>query len=149
VKYLVRTFPVNSCSYKMEHTDVQCVVSVSIADCVLYWIVWRCRVQNVARWTTLNKLWRVILNTWKINVRRVMELQNSQFLQISNLYKTIQKLNVQCNICLRLFFLYCNFDNSSTLTTNVCDNNKQYLLHFSAAVVITNCARFILLAETW
>jgi Ni,Fe-hydrogenase I cytochrome b subunit len=35
------------------------------------------------------------------------------------------------------------FPNSSTLTTNVCDNNEQYLLHFSAGVVITNCVWFI------
>jgi hypothetical protein len=30
------------------------------------------------------------------------------------------------------------------LTTDVCDNNKQHLLHFSAAVVITNCDWFVL-----
>ena len=49
-------------------------------------------------------------------------------------------LNLQCNICLCLFVLPCNFQHSITLTTNVSDNNKQYLLHFSAAVVITKCS---------
>jgi hypothetical protein len=34
------------------------------------------------------------------------------------------------------------------ITTNVSDNNKQHLLHFIAAVVITNCAWFIVLAES-
>jgi hypothetical protein len=33
------------------------------------------------------------------------------------------------------------------ITTNVPDNNKQYLLQFRAAVVITICAWFIVLAE--
>jgi hypothetical protein len=32
------------------------------------------------------------------------------------------------------------------ITTSVSDDNKQYLLHFSAAVVIRNCAWFIVLA---
>jgi hypothetical protein len=33
------------------------------------------------------------------------------------------------------------------ITTTVSDNNKQNLLHFSAAVVIINCTWFIILAE--
>ena len=32
-----------------------------------------------------------------------------------------------------------------TTTTTVCENNKQYLLHFGAAVVILKCAWFIVL----
>jgi len=34
------------------------------------------------------------------------------------------------------------------VATNVSDNNKQYLLHFSVAVVIRNCAWFIVLFES-
>jgi hypothetical protein len=33
------------------------------------------------------------------------------------------------------------------ITTTVYDNNKQYQLYFSAAVVITNCVYFIVLAR--
>jgi len=29
------------------------------------------------------------------------------------------------------------------ITTNISDNNKQYLLHFNAVVVIRNCAPFL------
>jgi hypothetical protein len=35
-----------------------------------------------------------------------------------------------------------------SVTTNVSANNKQYLLHFSAAVVLTNCAWYIVIVES-
>jgi len=34
------------------------------------------------------------------------------------------------------------------IKTTVSDNNKQYLLHLSAAVAITNCAWFIVLVQS-
>jgi hypothetical protein len=43
-----------------------------------------------------------------------------------------------------VFAFWCGIANiPSALTANVFDNNIQYLLHFSALVVITNCAWFI------
>ncbi len=38
------------------------------------------------------------------NARRVLELHDIQFLQMPNLYKTLPKLNLQCNICLSVRF---------------------------------------------
>jgi len=35
------------------------------------------------------------------------------------------------------------------ITTTVSDNNEQYLLHFSTAIVITNCVSFIDLAKVF
>ena len=78
--------------------------------------------------------------TLRLSTRTVMELHDSQFLQMHNLYKTLRKLNLHYKIYFCLFVLPSNFQHSSTSTTNVSDNNKQYLLHFSAAVVITKCS---------
>ena len=76
--------------------------------------------------------------TLRLSAGTVLELHDS--LCTCHVFNKYYKNSTCSNICLCLFVLPCNFHHSSTLTTNVSDNNKQYLLHFSAAVVITKCS---------
>jgi hypothetical protein len=70
-----------------------------------------------------------------------------QFLQIHNLYKKYQ--NEFYSVTFAYVCAFCReIANIPVHNKNVSDENKQYLLCVSVAVVITNCSWFIVLAES-
>ena len=143
VKYSAYVLPVPRCSHKTRHIVFKCLISVQNA-LLLTVLVLKFTGVLCSNGRCLYDFDLIIKYSYYI-IRKVTHVQCWNCMKVTFCRYLKDEI---CNVSFVMFVRFgVELPTFQSITTKVSDNNKQYLLHSSAPIAITNCVWFIVLAE--